>query len=88
MSRLSPLRLPVRTVSGKNLGSVVDLEIDPSTHGVVAYHVKPNRLVPDMVSSALIIHTSQVVEITAEGMIVDDASLGAPQTAPQASPLH
>lgn len=83
MPRLSPLRLPVKTVSGRNLGQVVDLEIEIATQSVLAYHVKPNRLVPNVVSSPLIIHASQVVEITADAVIVDDASLGQEQAAPQ-----
>ncbi|MBI5466895.1 MAG: PRC-barrel domain-containing protein, partial [Candidatus Kerfeldbacteria bacterium] len=52
---LSPLRLPVRTESGQALGTVVDVTIEPDTQSVVAYHVKPNRLVPDLVWSPLII---------------------------------
>jgi len=68
----SPLRLPVRTKSGQKLGHVVDLTIDPDTHLVMSYHVKPSRLVPDMVQSPLLIHRSQVIEITDSEMIVDD----------------
>jgi sporulation protein YlmC with PRC-barrel domain len=85
MPRRSPLRLPVKTVSGKSLGHIVDLEIDIATHSVTAYHVKPNRLMPDMVSTPLIISPSQVVEITAEQMIVEDASIGQEQAVPQPS---
>lgn len=79
---LSILHLPVRTRSGKSLGQVVNVEIDPRTHGVTKYHVKPSRLVPDLVSSPLLIHPDQVVQITAEAMVVDDAvhrQAGAPE---------
>lgn len=68
----NPLHLPVRTASGHRLGSVVDLTIDADTQAVMSYHVKPNRLVPDMVTSPLIIDHSQVLEITQKELVVDD----------------
>lgn len=70
---LSPLRLPVRTESGQHLGSVVDVTIDPDTQAVLVYHVKPSRLVPDMVWSPLLIHRQQVQSISTQEMIVDDS---------------
>lgn len=81
----SPLRLPVRTESGQPLGTVVDVTIESDTQSVVSYHVKPNRLVPDLVWSPLIIHRSQVIELNDREMIVDDAvtRTKAPTTAPQ-----
>lgn len=69
----SPLRLNVRTASGQPLGIVVDISIDPDSQTIVQYHVKPNRLVPDAVRAPLLIHRSQVQEITATELIVDDA---------------
>ncbi len=69
----SPLRLPVRTESGQPLGTVVDVTIEPDTQSVVNYHVKPNRLVPDLVWSPLIIHRSQVVELSDRELVVEDA---------------
>lgn len=77
----SPLRLPVRTESGHALGSVVDLSIDLVTQAVLVYHVKPNRLVPDMVISPLLIHRDQVISISADGMIVDDSVVTKKQAA-------
>ncbi len=71
--RVKPLRLAVRTESGQLLGHVVDIEIDPDTQAVVQYHVKPNRLVPDMVSSPLLISPEQVIAFHAREMVVDDA---------------
>ena len=70
---LSPLRLPVKTESGRALGHVVDVTVDPATHSVTAYHVKISRLVPNVVQSPLIIHYTQVVSFDKNGMIVDDA---------------
>ncbi|MEK7537492.1 MAG: PRC-barrel domain-containing protein [Patescibacteria group bacterium] len=83
---LSPLRLPVRTESGHALGSVVDVTIDPDTQTVIVYHVKPNRLVPDVVWSPLLIHRSQVVELSAAGLIVDDAVSRSASRAPAPQP--
>lgn len=72
-SGLSPLRLPVRTKSGQRLGTVVDVTIDPNTHSIINYYVKPNRLVPDMVWSPLIINQSQIIELNSKEVVVDDA---------------
>lgn len=83
---LSPLRLPVRTQSGHNLGSVVDVTIDPDSQVVMVFHVKPNRLVPDVVWSPLLIHRSQVVSISAEGVVVDDTVERAGQRSPNPQP--
>ena len=81
--QFSPLRLPVRTESGQQLGHVVDIEIDPETHAVLAYHVKVNRLMPDLVSTPLIIAPTQIVSLNEREMIVDDAASGQRSPAPQ-----
>ena len=83
---LSPLRLSVRTQSGHNLGTVVDVTIEPDSQTVISYYVKPNRLVPDVVWSPLIIHRSQVVEITSTCLIVDDTVSRQPQRTPSPQP--
>jgi uncharacterized protein YrrD len=72
-NQFSPLRLPVKTESGKSLGHVVDITVDPSTHSVIAYHVKSSRLMPNMVESPLIIHHTQVISFDEKEMVVDDA---------------
>jgi len=69
----SPLNLPVITESGQHLGVVVDLTIEPDTQAVVSYHVKPSRLVPDMVKSPLIINRNQIIKISDTELVVDDA---------------
>lgn len=86
MPPLNPLHLPVRTESGRTLGLVVDVMIEPDTQSVVAYHVKPSRLLPDIVVAPLIINRTQVVSLSEEVMIVDDATLAMPHnsTAPTA----
>lgn len=84
----SPLRLPVRTESGQPLGSVVDVSIDPETHTVLHYHVKPNRLVPDAVWSPLLIHRDQVISIDSKFMIVEDAVLQKKQLSAASQPSN
>jgi sporulation protein YlmC with PRC-barrel domain len=71
----SPLRLPVRTESGRSLGSVVDVEVLSDSHHIAFYLVKPSRLMPDAMWSPLRIHRSQVIEISAQGLVVEDAVL-------------
>ncbi len=83
---LSPLRLPVHTESGQSLGSVVDVSIHPDTQTIITYHVKPNRLVPDMVWSPLIIHREQIIQITDKGIVVDDAVSRTKQAAIEPQP--
>lgn len=83
---LSPLRLPVRTESGQQLGAVVDVSVDPETSQVTQYHVKPSRLVPDMVWSPLLIHHSQVISISADGVVVEDAAGRQTTTSPRPQP--
>ncbi len=83
---ISPLRLSVRTESGQPLGNVVDVSIDPDTQAVVQYHVKPSRLVPDVVWSPLLIHRHQVVSVTDRELVVDDAVSRTSSTAPTPQP--
>lgn len=85
MNSIKPLGLTVRTSSGKHLGQVVDVEIDPDTQGVISYHVKPSRLLPDMVRAPLLIHHSQVIEMNANEMVVDDLDVSAAASVPEAS---
>ena len=84
-SRFSPLRVSVRTESGQALGHVVDVEIDPETHAVVAYHVKGSRLMPDLVSAPLVIAPAQIVSLNEHEMIVEDATDRKQAPAPQPS---
>jgi uncharacterized protein YrrD len=83
--QLSPLHYHVRTESGQPLGQVVNIVIEPDTQSIVAYHVKHNRLLPDMVNSPLVIHRSQVIMFTQNEMIVDNGVIRGvqPIAAPQ-----
>lgn len=79
---INPLKLTVTTESGAHLGRVVDITIDPDTQAVVSYHVKPSRLMPDMVAAPLIISRNQVISIDQRQMVVDDATIKSRATAP------
>lgn len=79
---LNPLHLPVRTESGRSLGVVVEIVVEPDTQSIVAYHVKPSRLLPDAVVAPLIINRAQVVQMSPEALIVDDAVMKKNSTAP------
>lgn len=80
----SPLRCSVRTKSGRQLGTVVDVTIDPDSQTILQYHVKPSRLLPDAVWAPLLVHRNQVISIDRDTMVVEDATLAGEQ--PAASP--
>ncbi|MDD5039519.1 MAG: PRC-barrel domain-containing protein [Patescibacteria group bacterium] len=67
------INLPVVTQSGQQLGRVADFEMDAEEHTVVRYIVKPGTLLADLLESDLVIAREQVVAITADRMIVEDA---------------
>lgn len=79
---LNPLHLPVRTESRRSLGVVVEIVVEPDTQSIIAYHVKPSRLLPDAVVAPLIINRAQVVEMSSEALIVDDAVIKKNSTTP------
>lgn len=65
------LSLPVETKSGERLGKVASFEIDCETHLIVNYYV---RSLKDLLfKDELIISPSQVISISKEKMIVEDA---------------
>jgi len=84
-NRLSPIHLTVRTESGHQLGYVVDVDIDPETHQVMAYYVKSSRLMPYLVKSPLLISPTQVISVDEKEMVVEDAVAGERAPVPQAS---
>lgn len=66
--------LSVETQSGERLGRVVDAELDAETHTIITYLVRPSRIAQQFVRSELRIHRSQVVSLTSERMVVEDAA--------------
>lgn len=68
--------LPVETQSGERLGRVVDAELDAESHVITTYIVRPSRIAQQLVRSELRVRRSQVVSITTERMVVEDAVRG------------
>ena len=62
--------LPVITESGSKLGKVVDLNLDIEEHSVKSYIVRNN-----VFSKTLLIKPTQIVSITKEHIVVDDAMI-------------
>lgn len=72
MTTINPIGLSVVTVSGQHLGRVSGIEINPTTAGVVRYRVQTSRL--PGVAKELLIQQNQVISISAEQLVVDDAT--------------
>lgn len=72
MNSINPIGIPVVTESGQQLGRIVGVEIDPTTHGVLQYRAHTSRL--PGVARELLIQQSQVISLSDEQMVVDDAT--------------
>lgn len=68
------LGLQVVTVSGQKLGRVQQIELDTATHQVTCYEVKIHFSLSDLIPDTLLISPQQVVAITAEQVVVEDAT--------------
>jgi sporulation protein YlmC with PRC-barrel domain len=79
------LHLPVETAAGERLGTVVSLDLDVEEHAVMYYVVKP-ALVPRLLATELIISPRQVISISQEKMVVEDAVIKKPVTATAPTP--
>ncbi len=66
--------LPVETRSGQHLGRLVDVELDVETQTIVTFIVRPGRLAQQLTRSELRIHRSQVVSLSPERLVVEDAA--------------
>ena len=64
-------KLPVKTQSGVYLGKVVDAILSVDENLILQYQVRSHKIV----GRTFLINNSQVREITAEKIIVDDASI-------------
>jgi len=67
--------LPVYTKSGTHLGKVDDLEIDIDDQTVVNYRVETRDILKlkNLFAGKLLIHREQIVSITSQKVVVDDA---------------
>lgn len=66
------LDLPVQTQSGQDLGRVHSFDIEIDSQSIYKYYVKPTGVV-NIFAKYLIISRGQVLDITKDKMIVDDA---------------
>lgn len=64
---------PVWTRLGERIGRVHDLEFDVDTGKLVALHVHYGHWVPLAGTKTLLVNWSQIVEMTPEKVVVDDA---------------
>jgi len=74
------LKLTARTQSGQVLGRVSEFEYDTASQQVLRYHVSPARTLRRLVNSQLIIHRSQVVNISETELVVEDLAAATPTT--------
>ena len=68
------INLPVYTKSGNHIGKVASFELDSDTGMIENFYVKTG-LIEGLWHEQLMIHRSQVVEITVEKMVVDDTTI-------------
>jgi sporulation protein YlmC with PRC-barrel domain len=67
--------LPVYTQSGEHLGKVSDFVLDQEAQAVKQYSVRSRDLIGELLQRDLLIGREQVLQITAEKMVVEDAVL-------------
>lgn len=65
--------LPVVTERGQPLGTVSDYIVDVDEQRIVEYIIRPQRTIAHIVTRELVVRSSQVISITPERMVVDDA---------------
>lgn len=73
------INLPVYSRSGEHLGKIASFELDLDTGKIENFHVKTG-LIEGLWHEQLVVHHSQVVEITEEKMIVEDTATKARAT--------
>lgn len=73
--------LPVETASGQPVGRVCDFDLDPRDHRIFRYYVQSGHRIPGLLHKQLIVSVSQVVRLTEEQMVVDDAIAREPSSA-------
>ncbi len=73
--------LHVETNSGKAIGKVASIDVDADTGRISIFHVKAGGLVAGLLSDELDVSWDAVIELTAEKLVVADATV--PQGATQ-----
>jgi len=67
--------LPVETSGGSALGKACSADFDAETGRLTTLHVKTRGVIPGLMDEELLVDWSQIVEITAERVVVADASV-------------
>lgn len=67
------INLPVYTQSDDHLGKVVDFELSTDSHSIQKYIIKSGLIVGGILQHEMLISPDQVISITSEKMIVEDA---------------
>lgn len=75
--------LKVITKNGQILGKIKDFEFNSDNFKIIKYIVSSSDLVKKITSQSLIINSDQVVEISAEAMVVEDNTLVLTETIKQ-----
>lgn len=65
--------LPVETKSGRPLGKVGSLIFEIESQSIYQYQIKPAGIV-HLFDQGLLVHRNQVLEITAEKIVAEDAA--------------
>lgn len=66
--------LPVVTRSGQPLGRIVDVDFDADQQRIQTYYVCSRTLIPGLFEQKLLIDRRQVINLTRERLIVEDAA--------------
>ncbi|KKS39770.1 MAG: hypothetical protein UV02_C0056G0011 [Candidatus Kuenenbacteria bacterium GW2011_GWA2_42_15] len=66
------INLPVFTVSGKEIGHLIDLNIDTDSQSVISYSVKSHHTIVGIFNNELIINRGQIVDILPDKIIASD----------------
>ncbi len=64
--------LNVRTQSGEHLGKIYDFEVDSDRGEIIKFYVGNFLIANKILNNNLIVDKSQVLEISAEEMVVED----------------
>lgn len=80
LTKKTLIGLPVYTQSEQHLGKVADFELDPATQLIARYYIKGGDLIKELLQSELIISREQVVTISTQRMVVEDAVVTEPET--------
>ncbi|MFA5052293.1 MAG: PRC-barrel domain-containing protein [Patescibacteria group bacterium] len=73
MSAKQLVGLATYTQAGDHLGKVSDIVIDPETHTVQQYAIRSHDLIGELLQRDLLVSADQVISISEEKMVVEDA---------------